>query len=450
MKKVKSIFIFILVLTILLPLEVFADSDFKDIKPTDWYYNSIVNLTDRSIINGYSDNTFRPNKEVTVAEFLKISLETAGIKSDYTTSPWHKGLMDKALDLGIISKNLYINPDAPIKRKDVAVVLAKLIEKTPNLRDEFITERSKEYDRFKYLLYDTTKLSKEYKDAIYKLFEYQLIIGTENEKQQVFYKPESNLTRAEIATIIERLIEPSKRLDKYAEYPNRDSIFSHKDINDMTTTRFYIKPDIDNKRFLYSYDEGNGVIRDIILSEELNPNINRQIYELTKVTIDKDKNYFVQVKPGFYNTKESRVSISVAKTELHAINNNEEWMFIMREKQPYNVKKDFYDSPNKNLSENSVISLRLGSLWQDFAPDGWVDWFYANKLRMSFIALFGERDGHEIYEYVLDEYIKYRLAGGPQSTGYKYIYQTKDIGNIHIDYITGDNATLRFHFSYIR
>lgn len=449
MGKTKRVFLIILITLLSITTGVFADSDFKDIKPTDWYYNSIINLTDRSIINGYTDGTFRPNNPVTTAEFLKLSLETAGIEVEKNTNPWHKGVMDKSLSLGIITRDLYNKPNEPIKRKDVAVVLAKLIEKTPSLKDEFITERSKDYDRFKYLLYDTTKLSQEYRNAIYKLFEYQLIIGTTNEKDQVFYKPESNLTRAEIATIIERLIEPSKRLDKYAEYPNRDSIFDNENLRDMTST-YYIKPDIEKERFLFTYDDGKGKIENVILSEELNPYINKQIYELTKVTLDKDKNYFVQVKPTGYNTNDNRVLYSVAKTELHAINNGEIWKFIMSVNKPYNVKKDHYNSQNPNLSEKSIITLRLGSLWQDFAPDGWVDWFYANKLRMSLIALFGEKDGHEIYEYVLDEYIKYRLAGSNESTGYKFVYQTKDIGNIHIDYITGDSATLRFHFSYIR
>lgn len=423
---------------------------FKDVKSTDWYAETIARLVDRGIVNGYPDGTFRPRGAVTTAEFLKLSMEVAGIKYNNATSPWHKDLMQKALDMGIISKDLYNKPNEPIKRKDVALVLTKLIEKTPKLKAEFMTERSKEYDRFKYLIYDTTKLSQEYRDSIYKLFEYRLIIGTINSKEQVFYNPESNLTRAEVATIIERLIEPNKRLDNFAEYPNRDSIFAHENINDMTTTRFSIKPDVKNKRFLYNYDEGKGIIRDVVLGEKLNPNINRQIYELTKATIDKDKNYFLSVYPGFHGTDESKVSISVAKTELHAINNNQIWMFTMREKQPYNVKEDFYDSPNQNLSEKSVISLRLGKVWQDFAPSGWVDWFYANKLRMSFIALFGEKDGHEIYEYVLNEYVKYRLAGSNESTGYKYIYQTKNIGNIHIDYITGESATLYFDFSYIK
>src|SRR5690606_2113571 len=126
------------------------------------------------------------------------------------------------------------------------------------------------------------------------------------------------------------------------------------------------------------------------------------------------------------------------------------WMFTFDEDTPYNVKEDFFNFKNSTLSENAVISLRLGSLWQDFAPDGWIDYFYANKLRTSFIALFGEKDGHEIYEYVLNEYIKYRLAGSTKSTGYKVFYKTKEIGNIHIDYITGDNSTLRFHFSYLK
>ena len=121
---------------------------------------------------------------------------------------------------------------------------------------------------------------------------------------------------------------------------------------------------------------------------------------------------------------------------------------IFREKKGLNVKESYFDSPNPNLSENSIISLWLGSVWWNNIPDGWVDWFYADKLRASFIALFGEKDGHEVYEYVLNEYVKYRLAGSNESTGYKLVYKTKDIGNIHIDYVTGDNATLRFYFSY--
>lgn len=451
MRKSKKLLSFIIILIIvLLSTGAFAESEtvnkFKDIKSTDWHSKTIENLMSKGIIDGYNDYTFRPNKEVTVAEFLKLSMEVSGIKYDNTMSPWHKDLMNKALNLGIITKELYNSPDAPIKRKDVAVVLTKLIEKT-DLKDEFINERSKEYDRFKYLLYDTTKLSREYRDSIYKLFEYQLIVGTTNNKDQVFYNPDSNLTRAEIATIIERLIEPSKRLEKYSEYPNRNNIFVHEDIDNMTSTAFHIKPNVDKQKFLYSYEELGVITRDVALSEKLNPNINKQIYELTKATIDKE--HYVFTKGLAYDKEDSSIISQFAKTELHAINNNNFWSFIFDEKQPFNVKENTLNEA-KSFSKDSIISLRLGKIWRDFAPDGWIDYFYANKLRASLIAIFGEKYGHEIYEYVLGEYVKYRLAGSATSTGYKYIYQTKEIGNVHIDLITGDNAILRFYFSYIK
>lgn len=420
---------------------------FKDIKSTDWFAETVINLADKGIINGYDDGTFRPQKEVLTSEFLKLALETAGIEIDYTVKPWHKDIMGKALEHKIISKTLYNSPNEPIKRKDVAVVLAKLIENTPSLKSEFINERSKEYDRFKYLIYDTTTLSEEYRNSIYKLFEYQVIIGTTNKKDQVFYNPESNLTRAEVAAIIERLIEPRKRLDKYAEYPNRDSIFKNEKLSDMTST-YYIKPDIENQRFLYTYDELGKVTKDVVLSEKLNPNINKQIYELTKVTLD--KNHFIAITPTEYNTKDSKVFYQFAKGSLYALNDNHLWRFIFREEKGLNIKESYFDSSIKDLSKNSIISFSLGKLWRDDVPDGWIDYFYADKLRASFIAIFGEREGHEIYEYVVNEYVEYRLAGSAESTGYKYVYQTKDIGNIHIDFVTGDSSTLHFYFSYIK
>lgn len=463
MKKSRECLVFIVIALILLSSSGVLAKDnvkFKDVKSTDWYYGSVANLTNKEIISGYNDNTFRPNNSVTVAEFLKLSMEVAQIKYDNTTSLWYKDLMQKALDIGIINKSLYEAPNTPIKRKDVALTLTKLIEKTPSLKSEFVTERSKEYDRFKYLIYDTTKLSQEYRNAIYKLFEYQLIVGTTNNKDQVFYNPESNLTRAEVAAIVERLIEPSKRLDKYKEYPNRKSVFArnNKDELNQVFSVYNALPDVENRRFIYTEEILNQKTEKYILEEKLNPNINKQIYDLSQSMIS--EGYYVEATlmgtiGSEYNPINPRVKVQFASSAKSAENNSGNWTYMFYEKEPFNAK---YDSENHNVSDKVIISLDLSKLfggsWKHVPKsytelNGLVEYEFVNKFRSSIIAVFGEQEGQEIFEYIFSEYTTDRSDSSIKYTHTDAKWKHKTIGKYKIDYMYGDSSVLVFNFSFI-
>jgi hypothetical protein len=93
-------------------------SDISNLKNTDY----IKHLASANVINGYNDNTFRPNNNITRAEFMKIilvakniNIET-NIKNDYKDigSHWAKNVVLTA------SKNGYINgfKDKTIKPND--------------------------------------------------------------------------------------------------------------------------------------------------------------------------------------------------------------------------------------------------------------------------------------------------------------------------------------------
>ena len=45
---------------------------FPDINPGDWFAPDIKKLTEAGIISGYPDGYFHPEREMTVAEFVKI------------------------------------------------------------------------------------------------------------------------------------------------------------------------------------------------------------------------------------------------------------------------------------------------------------------------------------------------------------------------------------------
>jgi|GEM_PF-3658517 len=87
---------------------------FKDTDDNEWYTNFVSSVKEHGIISGYKDaagnslGEFRPGNNITIAEILKIALETAG-KGQGTGSPnlkmalnhWSKGYVKKAEDLGM-------------------------------------------------------------------------------------------------------------------------------------------------------------------------------------------------------------------------------------------------------------------------------------------------------------------------------------------------------------
>ena len=54
-----------------LPAHKEAAVVFNDIKPSDFYYDAVMELAGAGIVSGYGNNLFRPNKSVTRGEAAK-------------------------------------------------------------------------------------------------------------------------------------------------------------------------------------------------------------------------------------------------------------------------------------------------------------------------------------------------------------------------------------------
>ena len=57
----------------------FESNPFTDVISSDWSYDYVLSAENEEVVSGYSDNTFRPDNEVTRAEALKIILVGGGI-----------------------------------------------------------------------------------------------------------------------------------------------------------------------------------------------------------------------------------------------------------------------------------------------------------------------------------------------------------------------------------
>lgn len=114
----------------------FAVSQIKDIS-NHWAKSSIEKGIQEGFITGYPDGTFKPNKDVTVAEFVKLALSVAKYKVT-ESGTWYTAWMDKALELDIVTPSMTANPTKPITRSEMAHVITRVIESTSHLKDEFV------------------------------------------------------------------------------------------------------------------------------------------------------------------------------------------------------------------------------------------------------------------------------------------------------------------------
>ncbi len=123
----KRILSFVLCISIIMSLGVFVSAvNFSDLADEHWAYASIKTLVEEGTINGYEDGTFKPNKSVTRAEFVKMlgkwNQKYQGKYNDISENHWaYEYIMWSGLDP--IGTDIY--PDVEIKRSDVINLIWK-------------------------------------------------------------------------------------------------------------------------------------------------------------------------------------------------------------------------------------------------------------------------------------------------------------------------------------
>ena len=189
----KLITIVTLTAILLSPTNIFA-KDFTDVKKGDWFYEAVSELTDAGIINGYQDNTFKPSRKVSYAEFLTLLNNTLGVKQapdNKNPREWYNPTLNELKSKGVITERI-ANPNAEISRNEMAKYLSLGLEKLKNQKLNKAEPTT---------IKDFNNIPNEYKDFVANVVNAGLIKG--DEKQN--FNGSKSLTRAETAIIIKGL-----------------------------------------------------------------------------------------------------------------------------------------------------------------------------------------------------------------------------------------------------
>ncbi len=165
----KNIVFLSALLLVLLICSVSFAKEFTDVPSTHWASKYISHLSDRGVINGYDDETFRPSKQITRAEFIKLI-----VSESYLSQVYYQDLKDYAPNYGKKWWDLYYDlikdiipydyttdiMNLPISRVEVANILNScckkdgfyVIEKEPD--DPSSEDIEKQYAANKQVLYE--------------------------------------------------------------------------------------------------------------------------------------------------------------------------------------------------------------------------------------------------------------------------------------------------------
>ncbi len=128
---------------------------FSDVRAYDWFCDSVMKLSNKDIIKGYPDGTFKPNKSITRAEFAVIASKY--IKnpkaadetfSDVPMNHWAKDAIAKVKAEGWISgyTDGTFKPDAPITRAEAVSIVNRMFDRAAD--GEFVREHGFEIKKF--------------------------------------------------------------------------------------------------------------------------------------------------------------------------------------------------------------------------------------------------------------------------------------------------------------
>lgn len=165
---------------------------FRDVPQNAWYYNVVDDLSNKGIINGYQDGTFKANLPISYAEYLTLLNNKLGQKQNPNTAnpkEWYGNTFNYLKQQGIIEN--IANPNAKITRNEMARYLSLALEKLKGIKPNTQAPALNDYNQ----------IPDNYKPYVANAVNQGIIKGDENRN----FNGNKELTRAEVAVVIKNL-----------------------------------------------------------------------------------------------------------------------------------------------------------------------------------------------------------------------------------------------------
>lgn len=194
---------------------IYNKMEFNDVK-THWAKTSINNMGSRLVVAGDGNGAYRPNSDMTRAEFAAIIDKALGLRaedgkrnfSDVKATDWYNGYTMMAASYGIVTgyNSSTFAPNDKITREQAMTMIARAMKITGLQKTLAESDANSILDGYK----DAGTVSSYAKSPIGECLKAGVVSG----KADKMLAPKDYITRAEVAVIVERLLQNSKLIEK--------------------------------------------------------------------------------------------------------------------------------------------------------------------------------------------------------------------------------------------
>ncbi len=161
-----------------------------------WAVNSIDYMSSYNVINGYPNGTFKPQGNVTKAEFIKMMNYTFGLSdttsiayTDVKSGDWFYSDIAKADANGYLTTSgNFVNPNQPLSRQEAAAMLARYLNLSTTSSASSFTDKN--------------AISSAYVAYVVAAATEGIFTGYPDGS----FKPTGTITRAEALTVLHRIV----------------------------------------------------------------------------------------------------------------------------------------------------------------------------------------------------------------------------------------------------
>jgi len=191
---------------------IWSPKIFKDVE-THWAKAAVNDMGSRLIINGTGDENFAPDRDITRAEFASILVKGLGLMrpgtgkdtfKDVSGNDWYYDVVSIAYENGLVSGmgNDTFRPEEQITREQAMTMVERAMKVTGLNAAVLDDEENSILEKFK----DSEQSSEWAKEGAAACVKTGIIEG----KNGQTLAPKDQITRAEVAVIVQRLLQKSK------------------------------------------------------------------------------------------------------------------------------------------------------------------------------------------------------------------------------------------------
>lgn len=206
MKKVGISVMAIVLVWVLTINSMGSTSILKDLKESDWFYENVMILVNKGIIEGDTNGNFLPNQSMTVDQFIKTMVIALGYPLEKGKDYWAQPFIDKAIDLGVVKNGDFASYKNSITRGEMAMLTVRVVEMLEGAKT--YTYIGNEEYKLVNSISDYSSIKSEQKAYVLKAYELGTITGYPGGS----FKAGSSLKRSEACTVIRRVIDEKERV----------------------------------------------------------------------------------------------------------------------------------------------------------------------------------------------------------------------------------------------